>query len=177
VRSVATNSSGFYVLPLLPVGAYTLSVEAAGFRPYVRSGIVLSVKQEATLDVILEIGDIRESVKVTGEASLLNTRSSEVTALIDPVRITELPLNGRNPLELAGLLPGVQGVVAPEFALDTNAGLRLSVDGSRPNQNATLFDGAIYSFHFRNVAAMYPPPDTLREFKVITNLFSAEFGS
>ena len=177
VRSVATSSSGFYILPLLPVGAYTLSVEAAGFRSYLRSGLVLSVKQEATLDITVEVGDIAESVRVTGDAPLLNTRSSEVTALIDPVRLRELPLNGRNPLELAGLLPGVQGVVAPEFALDTNAGPRLSVDGSRPNQNAMLFDGSTYSFHFRNVAAMYPPPDTLREFKVITNLFSAEFGS
>ena len=130
------------ILPLLPVGAYTLSVEAAGLRPYVRTGIILSVKQEAMLDITVEVGDIAESVKVTGEALLLNTRSSEVTALIDPVRITELPLNGCNPLELAGLLPGVQGVVAPEFAIDTNSGPRLSVDGSRQNQNAMLFDGA-----------------------------------
>jgi hypothetical protein len=177
VRRLVTDASGFYNLTLLPVGTYDVSVEAPGFRPYLRRGFAVNVQQEATLDVVLEVGDVKEAISVIAEAPLLNTRSSELTALIDPVRMTELPLNGRNPLELAGLLPGVQGVVAPEFALDTNAGPRISVGGSRPNHNAMLFDGAVNSYHFRNVAAMYPSPDSLREFQVITNLFSAEFGS
>jgi hypothetical protein len=176
-RQVTTDLAGYYHFPLLPVGTYTVTAAAPGFRRFSRSGFTISVQQHATLDVPLEVGDVTETVNVTGEAPLLNTRTSEVTALIDPVRITELPLNGRNALELAGLLPGVQGVVAPEFSLDTNNGSRISVAGSRQNHNAMLFDGAVHSYHFRNVGGIYPSPDTLREFKVITNLFSAEFGS
>src|SRR5438045_2204116 len=105
-RTTSTDPNGFYLFPLLPVGAYALNVNAPGFRRYERNGFVLSVNQQATLDVALQIGDIAETVKVTAEAPLLNVRSSEVGALMDPVRLTELPLNGRNPLELAGLLPG-----------------------------------------------------------------------
>jgi len=118
-RTTATDANGLYLYPLLPVGTYALNVNAAGFRRYERNGFVLNVNQHATLDIALQIGDIAETVKVTAEAPLLNMRSSEVGALMDPVRLTELPLNGRNPLELVGLLPGVQGVSAPDFAIDT----------------------------------------------------------
>jgi outer membrane receptor protein involved in Fe transport len=177
IRRVTADTAGHYHFPFLPVGGYTIDFEAAGFRKYTRTGFTINVGAQATLDVVLEIGAVAETVAVTGEAPLLNTRSSEVTALIDPVRMTELPLNGRNPIELAGLLPGVSGVEAPEYTIGKDDGPRISIAGSRGNHNAMLFDGARHSSGFRNVAMMYPTPDSLREFKVVRNLFSAEYGS
>ena len=176
-RAVTTDAAGYYHFPFLRVGTYTVDFEVSGFRKYTRTGFTISVGAQATLDVVLEVGGVAEAVAVTAEAPLLNTRSSEVTAMIDPVRMTELPLNGRNPLELAGLLPGVSRVEAPEFTIHSNSGPTVAIAGSRGNHNAMLFDGSLHSSGFRNVALMYPTPDSLREFKVIRNLFSAEYGS
>jgi hypothetical protein len=176
-REVTTNASGYYHFPLLPVGTYTISTEAAGFRKYERAGFSINLGQQAELNPQLEVGNITETVMVTAESPLLNTRSSEVTAMIEQTRMREVPLNGRNPIELAGLLPGVSGVNAPQFNLTSNSGVSISVAGSRGNHNSMLFDGSNHSFSFRNIAQMYPSPDSLREFRITRNLFSAEFGT
>jgi hypothetical protein len=176
-RQTTSNAAGYYHFPFLPVGAYTIRVEAPGFRRYTRTGLTISVGEQVALRVQMEVGGLTETVTVEAESPLLNTRTSEVTALLDRTRMTELPLSGRNPIELAGLLPGVSSVRAPEFTLNRNAGPTISVAGSRGNHNSMLFDGSNHSFSFRNIGALYPSPDSIREFKVTSNLYSAEHGT
>ena len=103
-----SNESGFYQLPNLPVGTYTLRVEHAGFQAYVQEGIVLQVDQSATVNVTLKVGSQAESVTVTGEPPLVDVRTQTLTTVITPEMARELPLNGRNVLQLMALAPDVR---------------------------------------------------------------------
>ena len=103
-----TNETGFYTAPTLPVGEYEVTAEAAGFKKTVRSGIVLEVDQRAQVNLMLEVGQVSESIEVVGEAPLVDTGSATVGSVVENRRIQELPLNGRNALALAMLTPGVR---------------------------------------------------------------------
>ena len=105
---------GDYVFPSLAVGTYTITVEAPGFKVFRRSGMTLTTEQNVRVDVRLEVGSVSESVNVTAEAPLVDSRSSVVGTLIDSRRVTDLPLNGRNIIGLAALLPGATNVAAPQ---------------------------------------------------------------
>src|SRR5262249_37347942 len=175
-RVTETDAHGSYVLPLLPVGTYSLVIEAQGFKRFSRQGVSLTANQNARVDAQLEVGLATESVNVTAEASLIDSRSSVVGTLIDGRRVLELPINGRNVIALAGLLPGASNVNAPQTFTGDRNGPTLSISGSRTNQNLFLFDGAEFNAVFRNTGLNYPPPDALQEVKVLTNSFSAEYG-
>lgn len=107
---------------------------------------------------------------------MVETASSTMGTLIDSRRVVDLPLAGRNVVSLTLLLPGAANVVAPQTFTSDRDGPRLSMSGSRTNQNLFLFDGGHFGSHFRGTGLNYPPPDALREVKVLTNNFSAEFG-
>ncbi len=175
-RTVESNAQGDYVLPLLPIGAYTIAVEAPGFKLFTRQSVGLTANQNARVDAQLDVGTVTESISVTAEAPLVDSRSSVVGTLIDSRRVLELPINGRNVIALAGLLPGVSQVSAPQSFTGDRSGPTLSISGSRQNQNLFLFDGAQFNAAFRNTGLNYPPPDALQEVKVLTNSFSAEYG-
>ena len=176
IRTAATNATGAYVLPLMPVGTYLIQVEQQGFKQFTQRGVTLNANENIRIDVSLEVGSVAERVTVTAEAPLVDSRSSAMGTLIDGRRVLELPINGRNVIALAGLLPGVSQLDAPQtFARDVN-GPTVSVSGSRGNQNLFLFDGAHFNANFRNTGLNYPPPDALQEVKVMTNSFSAEYG-
>ena len=106
-RSVASNELGYYGVPLLPPGKYRISVRVAGFNPVTRTGITLDVDQSARIDFVLEVGSVTESVVVSANASQVDTQTATLKAVVDQRRITELPLNGRDPNQLIFLLPGV----------------------------------------------------------------------
>ena len=112
---VTSNAEGLYAIPLVPPGSYTLTVELSGFRTATRTGITLGVQQVARLDFALELGGLAETVDVG--APLTESQTSSLGHVIDNKRIVELPLNGRNPLELSRLTPGVT-LLATSF-LDT----------------------------------------------------------
>jgi outer membrane receptor protein involved in Fe transport len=175
-RTVSTDAQGSYVFPELPVGAYTVRVEVSGFKTFVQSGVELTANANARVDARLEVGDATQSVSVTAEASLVDSRSSTVGTLIDQHTVVDLPINGRNVIALAGLLPGVANVSAPQTFTGDRSGPTISVSGSRQNENLYLFDGADFNAVFRNTGLNYPPPDALQEVKVLTNSFSAEYG-
>jgi hypothetical protein len=107
VRTATAGATGSYLIALLPVGSYSIKVKSSGFKQYVRSGVSLSTDENARIDVLLEIGDLSESVTVTGDANIVETRSATQSLLVDSTRMRQLPLNGRNPLQLQYLLPGV----------------------------------------------------------------------
>lgn len=175
-RSVVTDSQGDYVLPALPVGTYTISVESPGFNAFHQQGIVLTSNENARVDATLQVGNVTQSVSVTAEAPLVDSRSSTVGTLIDTRRVVELPINGRNVIALAGLLPGASQVNAPQTFTGDRSGPTVAVSGSRGNDNLFLFDGTEFQANFRNTGLNYPPPDALQEVRVLTNSFSAEYG-
>jgi outer membrane receptor protein involved in Fe transport len=175
-RTVSTDAQGTYVFPLLPIGTYTLKIEVSGFKMFVQSGVDLSANANARVDARLELGNTNQSVSVTAEAPMVDSRSSVVGTLLDGRRLVDLATNGRNIISLAGLLPGVASISAPQTFTGDRSGPTLSVSGSRANENLFLFDGAQFNAVFRNTGLNYPPPDALQEVKVMANSFTAEYG-
>lgn len=175
-REFATEATGDFVFPALAIGTYSITVEAQGFKAFRRTGVTLTTEQNVRIDVSLQIGNVNESISVTAEAPLIDSRSSVIGTLIDSRRVTDLPLNGRNIIGLATLLPGATNVSAPQTFTGDRSGPTLNVSGSRGNQNLFLFDGQQFNAAFRNTGLNYPPPDALQEVKVLTNSFSAEYG-
>ncbi|MBL8293113.1 MAG: TonB-dependent receptor [Bryobacterales bacterium] len=175
-RELTTEANGDFVFPSLAIGTYTITVEAGGFKTLRRTGVTLTTEQNVRVDMRLDVGNVSESVSVSAEAPLVDSRSSVIGTLIDSRRVTDLPLNGRNIIGLAALLPGATGVSAPQTFTGDRSGPTLNVSGSRANQNLFLFDGQQFNAAFRNTGLNYPPPDALQEVKVLTNSFSAEYG-
>jgi len=175
-RTVTSGAQGAYVVPLLPVGTYQISIEAKGFKTFVQQGVDLAANENSRVDAALQVGSLSESVTVTAEAPLVDSRSSGMGTLIDSRRVLELPMNGRSIIGLAVLLPGASQVSAPQTFTQDRSGPTVSMSGSRGAQNLFLFDGAPFNALFRNTGLNYPPPDALQEVKVLTNSFSAEYG-
>ncbi len=172
-----TVDKGGYVLDLLPVGTYTITVTASGFKQHGRVGVGLTSNQNVRVDAKLEVGAVAETVTVRDEVPLVDSRGSVLGTLVDSRRVVDLPINGRNVVSLLEMLPGVSDVNAPDtFTTLDGSGPTLSVAGSRPNQNLFLLDGANNNSLFRNTGLNYPPPDALQEMKVLTNAFGAEYG-
>src|SRR5437867_1196436 len=108
-----SNETGFYTVPALPVGPYTVTAEKQGFKKEVRTGLTLQVDQHAQIDFKLELGATAESIEVTGEAVLVETGSATIGKVVENRRINDLPLNGRNVLALVLLTPGVKSQGGP----------------------------------------------------------------
>jgi len=176
VRTARTNESGSFILPSLPVGTYIVLVEQPGFKHTRREGIELTANENVRVDARLELGGVAEQVSVIESAPPVDVRSSVIGLLVDSRRVMDLPINGRNIIGLAQMLPGVAEVRAPQTFTGDRDGPTVAVGGSRPNQNLFLFDGAHHNALFRNTGLNFPPPDALQEVKVLTNSFSAEYG-
>jgi hypothetical protein len=177
-RQTTTDENGHYTLPLLPVGKYELSAEADGFRRYVQKGITLTVNQAARIDIELAIGAVSETIEVVSEAGLVNTLNGAVGQVVNQRNIAELPLNGRNFLQLAtlqaGIAPGT--FVISEFTPGHPGQVPFSANGLRQQSNNFLLDGADNNDGFLGTAASVPSPDALQEFRILTNSYSAEYG-
>jgi hypothetical protein len=173
---VTTSSEGLYGFEALPPGAYELIFEAAGFRRQVRSGIDLSINQNLRVDAALEVGSLETQVTVTGSAPLVDTISPTLSGLIDDRRVVDLPLNGRNIMSLAGVLPGVLGVSVPQQMDNARSGPIMDVNGGRSNMNLFTFNGGYFNNPSRNTGVNFPPPDAVDEIRILTHDFSAEYG-
>ncbi len=175
-----SNDSGFYQIPNLTAGMYSLRVEHAGFQVYVQEGIVLQVDQSATVNVALKVGSQAESVTITEEPPLVDVRTQTLTTVITPQMARELPLNGRNVLQLMTLAPDVspggsrcfgQGASRPESKVTF-----VSASGARSNETAFYLDGGINEDPYTEIANIFPNPDAIQEFSVQSNSYSARFG-
>ncbi len=176
VRSASTNTEGGYLLPSLPTGTYEVTAEASGFKLSTQTGISLEVAQNARIDFNLQVGSVNETVNVAAAAVAVDTQSTTIGAVVDNRRVSTIPLNGRNVLALAQLLPGV-GTIAVDTAITFNRnGPRLNISGGRANENSILLDGSAMIGVFTNVGQNLPSPDTLQEFRILTNTYSAEYG-
>jgi len=172
------NESGFYVLTPLRSGNYTLTVEAAGFKTEVRSGLTLQVQQKAGIDIVLEVGQISEQVTVEGSVPLLNAVDASLGQVITNRSIVELPLNGRNYLQLAVLAAGIGPALKGRFSdLEST----FVANGLRVNMNNFLLDGVDNNSQIANLQSggaevTRPSIDAIQEFKMQTSNFSAGFG-
>jgi len=180
VRTAVTSEEGRYTIPGLPPGTYEVRAELAGFKPHVRRGVQLSVAQALVLPVRLEVGGIAEEVTVTGDTSLINTSTAELSFLVGSEAIEQLPLNGRNYTDLALLQPGVLAYPHRDGGSVVAHGLGMSVNGQDPRSNVYLLDGTLLN-DFTNgpagsAAGTALGTETIREFRVESNAYSAEFG-
>lgn len=177
-RQTETNEEGFYQFVGLVSGRYTLEVEAQGFKRSETRSLVLTTDQNLRADVQMELGAVTESVQVTSAAAVVDTRSSTLSNTINDRRIVELPLNGRNVIGLAALLPGVTQVSSPSNSDVTQArgGPTMTVNGGRANQSYYTLNGTFFSNPSRNTGLNVPPPDAIQELRIQTSNFSAESG-
>ena len=180
-RTATTDAEGRYRAPNLSLGNYQVQVEYTGFRTSLRSGIEMTVGREAVVNVTLEIGAVAETVEVTGEAPLVESTTSTVGSLVDERTIRDLPLNGRSYDQLALLQAGVTaygGGTGVGFGYGT--GVRFSVAGGRSYTNSYLLDGSDINDASNGApggaAGTNLGVDAIREFKILTNAYSAEYG-
>lgn len=178
-RTQTTSENGLYAFPQVRPGAYRIEAEAQAFKKGVRSAVVVNVQQTTIVDIQLAVGDVTESVEVTGAVPLLQTTTSSLGQVVNNQQIMDLPLVGRNTLGLIGLTSGAQPMGAfggiPARTNAYNQGF-FSTSGSQVVSNETLIDGAPANAALYNAPAYVPVVNAVNEFKVQTNVFSAEFG-
>jgi outer membrane receptor protein involved in Fe transport len=185
-RTMITESNGSYRADFLPVGPYKVTVTAQGFKKLDREGLTLTVAEEAHLDLSLQVGNTDMTVEVTAEVPLLNTGNSVLGRTVTNVEIDNLPLVDRNVYTLLDLTPGVQnnnnagtggngGVINPQGFPEQHVKINGSSD-STVGQVAYYLDGGTNMTGVRNTGNPLPNPDAIREFRVDTNNFSAQYG-
>lgn len=174
-RSIATNRQGYFAAPALAAGSYVLEAGKEGFKKARREDIILEVGEQVRLDLVLEVGAISDEITVTGEISPVLTESAEAGTVIPNNYIVNLPLDGRNFLDLALLAPGVtpsaQGSAGSE-----RGHLAFQTNGSRETANAFIFDGVYAIDPVLNGFAFSPSVDAVREFRIHTSNPDAGFG-
>jgi hypothetical protein len=183
-REVTTDSNGGYVITFLQPGVYNLSAEASGFKKTVQNNVELRVNQRAEVNLQLQIGQVNDTVEVTAAAPLLESQSSSLGTVIDTHLTSELPLNGRNFVQLATLAPGVNGtgysvsgtIMSGTRPDDRRPGTEIFSNGNREGSNDFLYDGIDNNDRLTLSIVLRPGVEAIREFKVQTNLFSADQG-
>jgi hypothetical protein len=178
VRESHTNNVGFYTFTHLPSGVYTLSVSHQGFQTEVRENVELTVGQRARLDITMTVGLVTSEAVISAGVNQVERESAALSSVMDKDSIRELPLNGRDTVQLAILKPGV---VPSRRSSDSGGnGIQLSVGGRRPNQISFVLDQSDINDANNNtpgsVSGVLLGVDTLQEFRVLTNGYSAEYG-
>jgi hypothetical protein len=187
VREATSDSSGAYSMPNLPPGNYKVTASKSGFQTARLENVTLQVEQVARLDLRLEVGSMTETVNVDASAALLQTETSSVGTVIDSAKIVDLPLNGRNFIQLAQLIPGVQAGTPGSITVRRGRGsvgqtdaaygsTAASANGSRDTANRFYIDGIEVMDYDAMTYSFSPSVDSLSEFKVQTSTYSAEYG-
>ena len=179
-RVMVTDAGGRYRAQQLAPGRYEVTVELQGFRTARVTDLTLTVGQDAGVNMQLKVGGLDEQVVVTGEAALVNMRQSSVAALVDEKQIRELPLNGRDFSQLPLLQPGVTASPSTQQQVDRGMGTQVSIAGARPNQISYQIDGTDANTQGNgspgSAAGGLLGVETVREFQVLVNNYSAEYG-
>ena len=183
-RTVTTDEDGFYSATSLTPGRYNISVAPQGFKKTVVSDVELHVSENKTVNLEVQVGQVTETVNVASEEAQVDTRSGDVSSLVTEKQVTELPLNGRNYAQLALMVPGVSPVTqaAAGGAFKTggtglDSGVDMSVNGNQSNSNLWTVDGVNnMDVGSNRTLLVFPSIDSIQEFRVERNSFSAEFG-
>ena len=183
-RRATTNDQGTYTLPFLAPGDYRITVQKQGFQKINRDNVRLEVNQTARVDFSLSVGSVNETIEVVGAAPLIESDSSAIGQVVEKKAIEDLPLNGRNFVQLATLGPGVVGVgfgakgtiMSGTRPDDLRPGSELFANGNREGSNNFLIDGIDNNERLTLAIALRPSVEAVQEFKIQTNLFAADQG-
>ena len=185
-RTTVTNQSGLYELVALPIGHYSLSAKKPGFTEQVRTGILLVVGQDATVDLSLRVGEVTEQVKVEGDAELVNATTQDISGLVGEKEVKALPLQGRSYDLLLTLNPGIVNFTSEKTGgigvSNSTTGNNFAVEGNRPQQNLFLLNGVEFTGAAENNMQPGGPSQNLigveavREFNVLRDNYGAEYG-
>jgi carboxypeptidase family protein len=172
-----TNDSGLYLTPFLSPGSYRLTAEKQGFRRYVHDGIVLQTQDRPRLDIVLELGDLAQSVTVNAEISQLQTETASRSQVIANELISQVPTQGRNPFQIAWAAPGVVKTGGWRYlrSFDIAGTSNFAVNGGRNRENEVLLDG-ISNVRGNRTVIHVPTMESVQEFKVATNTYDAQYG-
>lgn len=176
-----TNQSGTYIVPFLPVGNYSVRIEAPGFKTFIREGLILRVDEALHVDATLEVGNVKEQVTVTAASPLLNTDNGSTGEVIEKDRIVDMPLNGRNFLQLTQLTADVNqgpksGWSGDAFINPAQKGVTLSAEGQRDTNTLFEIDGSNARSGYLGTITLIPSLDTIQEFQIQTASFNARDG-
>ncbi len=175
-RKVSSGQDGSFDIPELAVGTYSIAIEAQGFKRFVAKDIVVSIGHVAVVTATLQVGGSAQTVTVEANAVQVETTSTQLGAVMTDQSISELPLSTRNTYQLLQLQPGVQSQLGADlFYGSSNAGV-VSVNGGRGRSNNYMVNGGDGNDMFVNSPAVQPSPDSIEEFRVLTNTFDAEYG-
>jgi hypothetical protein len=170
-QETLSDKNGFYQVQHLPIGNYQVTVEAAGFSKTASSSAALDINQTLRVDLKLQIGQVSDVVNVDSQASTVETQNSTVGATVSGQAIYEMPLNGRNTLDLLKTQPGISATNP-----DSGAAGSYSIGGMRTDSVTYLLDGGLNNGLLSNSVVVNPNPDAIAEFRVIENNYAAEYG-
>ena len=186
IRSTVTDDAGRYQVLALPVGEYEIRISKTGFQEQIRSGIHLAVEQEAGVYVTLRVGEVKQHVTVAGEVPIVSTTTTDISGLVGERQVKELPLNGRSYDLLMPLNPGIVNFTSQKTGgtgiSNSTTANNFAVSGNRPQQNLFLLNGVEYTGAAENnmqpggTSGMLLGVDAVREFNVLRDSYSAEFG-
>jgi len=173
-RAITSSDQGYFEFPDLPPGEYVVVVDKSGFKQWRQSSVTLAVAQHITLYPLLQVGSASEQVVVTTEPTFLTTDNSTLSGVVESAQIEQLPLNGRNALQLESLEPGVVSTgTSGQFGATQ---VTFASSGGRDIDTNYTLDGGINVDPFYAIASNYPNPDALQEFSVSSRNYSARFG-
>ena len=175
-RESEAGATGEYIFLEVPVGSYEIDVTLQGFKKYVRKGVVLNLNEVLTLDLALQLGGTSETVEVTGAPPLVDTTSTQLGAVVNERTVSQLPLAQRDTYQLLSLQPGVQSQLGVDNVYGSDRAGVVSVNGGRGRDNNFTVNGGDGNDQFANLPAIQPSPDSIEEFRVLTNTFDAEYG-
>lgn len=175
-RTTSTGQDGFYVLSSLPPGFYTVSAELTGFKKFVQTGSKLDAAIPLSLEIRLDVGAVTESVEVVAQAQAVQADSAMVGRTIEASQIENMALNGRNPLLLAQLKPGVRSGAMNRFTFGLDSA-GLTINGARSQDFLITYDGAVgIRTRSNGTSVGTADPDTVQEVQILTSNYNAEYG-
>ena len=176
VREVSTNGSGNYTIPSISSGTYTLTVEVAGFKKFETKNNKIDAASPATIDAAMQVGTVTDTVTVEAQVGAIQTETAALGKLVEGKQVSDLQLNGRNPLFLSLLKPGVRGGSLANFDYGLSTG-GLNINGSRSQDNLITFDGAVAVRTRSNGTSIGTADlDSVQEVQILTANYSAEYG-
>jgi len=178
-REVTSDETGTYRFLSLVPGMYTVKVEQSGFKTYVRTAVQVQVQTDVRVDAVMQVGTLEQKVEVSSRVALLQTETASLGQVVGEETVKEMPLNGRNVLNLAALVPGVvaQGGAAGNLQVQNIfASGNYQINGGTANQNAMYLDGSPIQVTYGSLTALIPTQDAIAEFRVQTNGNDAQYG-
>ena len=177
VRTDQTDANGNYQFVNLVPGVYRLEVESPGFKHLTHDQVKVQIQAAVRVDAALDLGEVGQTVEVTGQAGLLQTETSSLSQVVEGRTVQEMPLNGRNVMNLVALVPGV---VAQGQAMGNPTNTNISawgnyqIGGGFGNQSGTFLDGSPLNTAYNNAVDLVPTQDSIQEFRVQTNNLGPE---